>query len=770
MSAGELIEKRIRFYAILAFLIWSFLCGLVLYVNSNTEAAKVVDSARIMARTSTDKDIAYRHWVAERGGVYAQVSDSLPPNPYLNVPERDIVTPSGRQLTLVNPAYMTRQVFEQDFPLDTSLWSHITSLNPLRPANAPDDWETRALESFERGVKEYGENWNYQGKPVYRFMRPLWVEESCLRCHGDQGYKIGDLRGGISVMVPIDRFVQEEKKHNDLEAATVGGIWLAGLFGIGFSWRRIRQGTRDLLLQQENMHQLFETAPNGLLLFNHSCEIVMANRTFRDKYCRTESPCGKRVGDIVHCEHAENDPRGCGFRDACRLCPIHTALLAAFEHNLPTDGHECRVTALGEVETSLVFQFSVTPLTIDNEEGALLTLSDISAQKLAEQEREKMRDQLLQTRKIESVGRLAGGVAHDFNNMLATIMGNVELALLRLGTKNKARDHLLQIKDAADRSAGLTRQLLGFARQQPMEPRVLVLDDAIAAMLKILKRLVGEDMSLVWKPASRKARLLIDPSQLDQIMTNLVVNARDAITAVGTLVLSTDLISFNEDYCQLHPWCKSGDYIQLSVSDDGCGMSRDVLEHIFEPFFTTKDVDKGAGLGLANVYGIVKQNNGFINVYSEPGQGTTFRIYFPQTGEEIGKKGPMKEAASLRGDETVLLVEDEEMLLEIGRRILEEAGYQVIVSLDPLEALQLAAEYGEQIDLLLTDVIMPKLNGKELAERLSAVRPNIKVLYMSGYAADIIVTRGLLEEGVELLQKPFSTEELTTKLRAVLDS
>ncbi len=393
-----------------------------------------------------------------------------------------------------------------------------------------------------------------------------------------------------------------------------------------------------------------------------------------------------------------------------------------------------------------------------------------AALKQVEQEREAYRVQLLQAQKIESIGRLAGGVAHDFNNMLAIISGNVELALRKLDSDKSIKSHLQQIKETTSSSANLTRQLLGFARKQTIAPHVLNLNHAIEDMLKMLIRLIGEDVELVWKPAPLELKLLIDPTQLDQILTNLVVNARDAVAGRGTLALSTELISIDEDYCRAHPWCKSGEYVQLSVSDDGCGMSKEVLEHLFEPFYTTKDIDKGTGLGLATVYGIVKQNNGFINFYSEPDHGTTVRTYFPQVSAPVAAETTVNEEVPARGHETVLLVEDEVKLLEIGQQILEEAGYQVIATSDPLTALQLAADHEMSIDLLLTDVIMPKLNGKELAERMLAVQPGIKVAYMSGYATDIIAARGLLEDGVQLLQKPFTTEALTRKLREVLDS
>ncbi len=760
--------RQVRLYALLAILGWSLLCGTVLFLIYRTGQDEILSDARVVARTSIDKDIAFRHWVAEKGGVYAATGRNTPPNPYLNASERDITTPSGRQLTLVNPAYMTRQMFEQELKLKTSLNSHITSLKPLRPENVADQWEAEALLSFEQGRQEFGTLWHSQGTPAFRYMRPLLTEKSCLRCHADQGYKVGDIRGGISVIVSLGELLAAQNHHFQHIASFMAGVWLIGVIGILVSLRKIFRSTVDLQQERDNMQLLFEAAPNGLLLFNQTREIVKSNIAFRETFTQERSPCGRGVADIINCVN-EPGSQNPDFGENCSECSIHTALQAAFSSQLATYNNECPVQGNETDESARAFLFSVTPLQFDGDDGALLVLSDISEQKAAEQERETFRSQLHQSQKIEAIGRLAGGVAHDFNNMLAIILGNTQLALQRLDMGKPVEKYLQQIEETANRSADLTRQLLGFARKQTIAPQVINLNNTIEDMLKMLRQLIGEDIELIWKPAPLDAKLLIDPSQLNQVLTNLAINARDAIKTTGTLVISTDLTLIEEDYCQDHPWCTCGTYVQLSVSDDGCGMSKEIMEHIFEPFYTTKDINKGTGLGLATVYGIVKQNNGFLNVYSEPDQGTTVRTCFPQVSKDLSRKTVQEEKTPVRGDETVLLVEDEEKLLEIERRMLEGAGYQVIASSDPLEALQLAVDYDKPIDLLLTDVIMPKLNGKELAERLLVARPEVKVAYMSGYAADIVATRGLLDAGVQLLQKPFSAGTLTRKLREVLD-
>ncbi|MCR4407477.1 MAG: PAS domain S-box protein [Anaerolineae bacterium] len=395
---------------------------------------------------------------------------------------------------------------------------------------------------------------------------------------------------------------------------------------------------------------------------------------------------------------------------------------------------------------------------------------DITERKRAEEEREKLEAQLRQAQKMEAVGRLAGGVAHDFNNMLTTILGYADLALREVSPESPLHDDLLEIVKAAQRSADLTRQLLAFARRQTVNPIVLDLNDAVSGLLKMLRRLIGEDIDLIWMPGHDLWPVKIDPSQVDQLLANLAVNARDAITGVGKITIETHNVVLDEAYCVDHVDFLPGEYVMLAVSDTGVGMSKEVLEHLFEPFFTTKEVGKGTGLGLATVYGIVKQNDGFINVYSEPGQGTTFKIYLPRSEAQSVEIPAEKTAEPLWGGrETVLIVEDEKAILDIGERVLEGLGYTVLVARSPNEAIRLAEEHVGDIHLLITDVVMPEMNGRDLAEQLTSIRPGIKCLYMSGYTANVIAQRGVLNEGVCFIQKPFSAMSLAVKVREALE-
>jgi PAS domain S-box-containing protein len=384
-------------------------------------------------------------------------------------------------------------------------------------------------------------------------------------------------------------------------------------------------------------------------------------------------------------------------------------------------------------------------------------------------ERKKLEQQLVQAQKMEAVGRLAGGLAHDFNNMLQTILGYSEMLQLQLEDDSAAHEHVEQIRKAGLRSADLTRQMLGFARRQTIAPRELDLNDTVPEMLKMLERLIEEQIDILWRPCQGDCPVLIDPSQMDQLLANLVVNARDAIPGVGKITIETGHATFDEEYCSHHPGFQPGDFEMLAVSDDGEGMDRQTLDRAFEPFFTTKSKDQGTGLGLATVYGIVKQNEGFINIYSEPGEGTTVRIYLPRQGEaERGARPPEPGQHAPTGTETVLLVEDEPALLELSRRSLERLGYHVHPAQSPDEALSIMEQHGGDVGLLMTDVVMPQMNGRDLWVALSERYGPLPCLFMSGYTDNVIVHHGVLDEGAHFLQKPFSQADLAQKVREAL--
>ncbi|WP_136806975.1 PAS domain S-box protein [Desulfosediminicola flagellatus] len=395
---------------------------------------------------------------------------------------------------------------------------------------------------------------------------------------------------------------------------------------------------------------------------------------------------------------------------------------------------------------------------------------DISDLKNAEQEKTELTAQLHQARKMESVGQLAGGVAHDFNNMLTAILGHAQIAMISCSPSESVHSHLKGIQEAALRSADLVKQLLTFARKQTIAPKILDVNEMSTSILKMLHRVIGEDIDLSWLPGSNLWQIKMDPSQVDQLLVNLCVNARDAITGVGKISIETKNITLDHSSCGVNSDFIPGDYVMLAVSDNGSGMNKETQEHIFEPFFTTKEIGKGTGLGMATVYGVVKQNNGFINVYSELDKGTTFRIYLPRfSGEGISEPiGIVKEAPKGQG-EVVLLVEDEAAIREVAQTLLSELGYVVLIAGTPGEAVKLAKKHTAKLRLLITDVIMPEMNGRELEKLIREIKPDMKCLYCSGYTADIIAHHGVLDENVCFLQKPFSMEDLAFKVREALE-
>jgi len=381
----------------------------------------------------------------------------------------------------------------------------------------------------------------------------------------------------------------------------------------------------------------------------------------------------------------------------------------------------------------------------------------------------KLEAQFLQAQKMESVGRLTGGVAHDFNNILSVILGYTDLSMELVAPPHPLHENLTIIREATQRSADIVRQLMAFSRQQAIAPRVLDLNDTVAGMLHMLRRMIGESINLVWLPAPELPLIQIDPSQVDQILANLCVNARDAIDGVGSITIGTQAVTLAEQNLVGKAEVLAGEYVALSVSDDGCGMDQAIVDKIFEPFFTTKEVGQGTGLGLATVYGIVKQNNGAITVDSEPGHGATFTLYLPcLSGQSLEEPEARAEEVLAGSRKALLLVEDDPPVLKMAAIMLREAGYRVLTASTPSEALRLAAHHPGIIDLLITDVIMPEMNGRELSDQLIAAYPGLKRLYISGYTADIIGHHGVFAPGVSFLAKPFSKQELYAKIKEVL--
>ncbi len=513
-----------------------------------------------------------------------------------------------------------------------------------------------------------------------------------------------------------------------------------------------RQAEKSLAQSEAMMRGILNSVDEGFVVIDRQYRIRSANRA----YCslvnlREEEVIGRQCHAILR---QNNQP----CYESGLECPV--------QHTFRTGtAHACFITHQAASGALLYLELKSYP--ISDASGTIVsvieTINDVT-------EKYQLQEQLAHSQKMESVARLAGGVAHDFNNMLGVIIGHAELAMGRVDTAEPLLGNLREIRKAAGRSAALTRQLLAFARKQTVAPRVLDLNETVSGMLNMLRPLIGEDIDLVWRPGKGASPVKMDPSQIDQILVNLCVNARDAITGIGRITIETDLITFDPDYCRHHPEIVAGDYVSLIISDDGCGMEPEILGAIFDPFFTTKDIGRGTGLGLATVYGIIKQNDGFIKVHSEPGQGTTFKLYLPRyLDEAVHVRHQEREAQIPVGHETILLVEDESLILSMTTLMLEKLGYQVLSASTPADAMRVTSAHEGEIRLLIVDVIMPEMNGRDLANQVAAHQPAMGCLFMSGYSGDIIANHGILEEGVHFIQKPFSMESLAVKVRQVLD-
>ncbi|MHB8121692.1 MAG: c-type heme family protein [Desulfuromonadaceae bacterium] len=783
-------------YGIIIAVIWSLLIAYSLLWSHHLHAEDALRLGKMQGQAFFEKDILYRRWASRHGGIYVPLTESTRPNPYLaHIPERDISTPSGVQLTLMNPAYMTRQVFEMAQEREGSGRGHITSLKPLRHENAPDPWEKESLLAFERGVSEVGTVATIDGKPYYRYMKSLYADKPCLKCHQSQGYQEGDLRGGLSVsapMEPIYAMVDNELRGTDIHHAI---IWLMGLGIIGFGTRKLDRNAACLHKKSTELEQEVEKRTIAQEQLQEQATIleeeIEEHRRTEQKRQDLSKIIEKSLNEIyifdaetlkfMYANQEALDNLHYTFDEIVTLTPVD------LKPKVTEDSFRTLIQPLrGGTRETIVFQTihkraddTTYPVEIHlqlvdsgGHKVFLATIFDITERKHAEAEKSLLEAQLQQAQRMESVGRLAGGVAHDFNNILTVIQGYSQIGLMETDPAQPVFSHLEEIRKASERAANLTHQLLAFARKQTIAPKVLNLNEAVSGMLKMLQRLIGENVQLSWQAGANLWPVKIDPSQVDQLLANLCVNARDAMADVGRIAIETENCAIAADYRTVHGDVVAiGEYVKLTVSDNGSGMSSETLANIFEPFFTTKGIGEGTGLGLSTVFGIVKQNDGVIDVSSNVGVGTTFALYIPRYRGTLDHP-PEGSVADLIpcGHETILLVEDDQAILNMATMILSRQGYTVLPANTPLDGIRLAKEHADEINLLVTDVIMPVMNGKDLALDLQSMNPQLKCLFMSGYTADAISQHGVLDETVHFIQKPFSLPNLAIKVREVLDS
>jgi PAS domain S-box-containing protein len=563
-----------------------------------------------------------------------------------------------------------------------------------------------------------------------------------LTSHGDEQTAVRAMRSGA-----LDYLVKSPEAFADLPRIVERGLR---------EWRLVesrRNAEAALRDSEERFRVLFESSPDPCYMGTVDGRYIDINRAAEELvgYSR-EEVIGKSAFElgILHPDYFE---AGARMMAECMAGSPSSPTEIVVRHR---DGRE------------IVIESRLAAVRMKDAVAILSTGRDITARKQAEMERRRLEEQLRQASKMEAVGRLAGGVAHDFNNLLTGIRGFTDLVLSGLAPGDAAHADLLEIQRATQRAAALTGQLLAFSRKQVVDPTVLDLNKLLVGAMRILERLIGEDVQLEFAPGADLSAVRVDPSGIEQVLINLAVNARDAMPNGGRLSIETTAVEIDSAFCSEHIDARPGAYVLLSVTDTGLGMSAGVLSHLFEPFFTTKGPGRGTGLGLSIIYGIVQQSNGFVHVESGVGEGSTFRIYLPAIAERPAPSTAPTDADVPRGTETILIVEDEVLVRDLVTKFLENQGYRVLSAARGMEALELAR--GASIDLLLSDVILPNMNGRQTYERLLLSTPALRVLFMSGYTENIIAPHGVLEAGFQFVQKPFSLRELARKVREALDA
>lgn len=887
LPAKESLDPTRNLYWLKVIAIWTFcISSLFIYAISQSKSV-VTQYAALEAKTNIDKDLAYRMWVAEQGGVYVATTGPASSDTYLNVPNHEVVTTQGTRLSLVNPAEMSRQA--QNLAINIyGLRGHLTSLKPLRPENDPDAWEETALEAIEKGAGEVtSPAVEIEGKLYLRQMRSLILGKNCLKCHTQQGDSEGEIRGGISVAVPLEPYEAHYQVDRNGTIIRYAIIWMIGLGGIWGVRRNLQQSSASLQASERRFRMLIDQAPEGIIVFDAETEsivdvnssverLLMCGRSellqsnLLDFYTE-EQPDG-RSAEVSLRDNIQRALAGKEVRDNHRvksadgrelICEVRLALLPSEQGTLIRQSF-IDITQRTESERQLrdvarrlelaassahlgvwdwdvhdgsliwdqrtmsiygadpqnftakidfwrelihpedraqVWESCQSALRRQDEWGAEFRINrsddttrwvkmtgevirdqggdplrmlgitlDITDRIQAEEERILLQQQLDQAQKMESVGRLAGGIAHDFNNILTVISGYSSLLRMDASLNDAQKAKVGEILTSVERASQLTRGLLAFSRKQPMQVRQVDVNDIILQTQKFLERIIGEDISIRTEVSEIDLPVHADRGQIEQVLINLATNARDAMPSGGVFTVRSEFVSLQSPvYTVDKKMIPSGSYALLAVTDTGIGISTDDLERIFEPFFTTKEVGKGTGLGMSIIYGIVIQHNGFINVRSEVGLGTTVQIYLPVQGAgDIVSSGKTDVPVPLGGSETILVAEDDQGVRALLAEVLKSYGYEVILAEDGVEAVEKFRLHEGQIRLVLMDMIMPRMNGRDAYEAIRKYRP-VNILFLSGYTADYIESRGLTDVGPELLMKPVQPEELLKRVRAMLD-
>lgn len=756
--------KLLSSFVVIVTIIWSSMLGGSLIWNISHGRQDMLRLAKQEARAYFNKDQAFRLWASSHGGVYVEVNDTTPPNPNLShIPERDIVTPSGRELTLMNPAYMLRQLMKQHAEL-YGVKSKITSLKLFNPINMPDEWERAALKAFESGQKEVTELTDIDGFPYLRFIKPMITQEGCLKCHQSQGYKVGDVRGGVGVAIPMGPYWALLDDHKKSVVAFHIMLWVMGMAVLFFLTNRGKhmiiaraalEEEREKLNRQ--MALILNSLEEGVFGIDQSGTCTFVNpATLKMSGFSKEQLLNKCIHTALH--HTKTDGSPYPIQDCTHMKTISDGktIQSSDEIFWKKDG------------ASFPVEFTSSPLKRNGEnEGAVVTFRDLTTQL----EKEKMERHLGHVQKLESIGTLAGGIAHDFNNILSVIIGYSELALDSIPEENQARSQVKQVLLAGNRAKDLVQQILTFSRQSEQELQPLKLQPIIKESLKLLRASIPTTIKLQQDIKENCGEILGDPTHIHQIIMNLCTNAYHAMqNRGGTIEISLSKVEFSLEDLSNKIELDPGSYVRLTVSDTGAGIDQNTLTKIFDPYFTTKEKGEGTGLGLAIVHGLIKGLSGAITVYSEVGQGTTFQIYLP---EIVPNDIPVEDLIIReiqRGDERILVVDDEDAIVKLIKKMLESLGYRVTAFTSSVDAFEAFQKQPSDFDLIITDMTMPKLTGMELSRKVLKIKADMPIIICTGFS-ELITDKKAKNLGIKkLLMKPVLKSDMAKVIREIFDN
>ncbi|MCW9013963.1 MAG: PAS domain S-box protein [Gammaproteobacteria bacterium] len=869
-----------KHFAIFSAISWTLLVIVSISWNLSQIESQAEYLASKEAHANWNKDQAFRHWAIRHGGLYVRENERTPASPYLShLPHRDVVTEDGTRLTLMAPASMMRQMTDE-FEEMYGVKGRITGQVQLNPNNKPDAWELAALKKFDLGYSEISELTQINGEPYFRLIKPMYMESGCMTCHGHLGFKIGDVRGGVSVSIPLKPYLIAAKSNRDVLATSHGIVWFLGLLGIAIFGYRNQLRERE---QQKTSKALARTAKewnyaidffeDAIYLIDLDDKVVRVNQAFykltgltpeqtinqdishimhphgepvpcpvciarkerRDEIITMEAehpdnPIGKPVEVMVRViREDEGKPLGIlmGIHDLSRSreaaavlrereqvisdllnstaegifgldmqgnCILANPACAAMLgynnanefigqsmhkliHHRQSDGtviaeKNCLIYKSFQTNTEIhcdteVFwradgssfpvEYWAYPVRRDNKiTGSVVTFIDIS-------ERLKTEQMLRRSQKMDALGQLTGGIAHDFNNQLGVVSGYLEMLEDYTTNNEKTSQWIAASRKATNRCIDLTRQLLNFSRQQQTNIERVDLAEEINQLKEIIQRTVTPAVEVIYDIADDLWPIKTSRGDLEDALLNLVINARDAMPNGGTLIISIHNQALGQNEFNNKQF-QSGDYVVVVIGDSGCGIPKEAQERIFDPFFSTKEVGKGTGLGMSMVYGFVKRNHGYINLYSEPGEGTSINMYFPRASTDNARQHKKTQSTNItetRGqNETILIVEDEENLRELACELLSAQGYKILTAENGEAAIEILRS-NETVDLLFCDIIMPGgMNGYQVAEKAKALRPSLKIQLTSGLADKSIVNSYTLESEFNILQKPYSRSDL----------